>query len=222
MDKSIVAAENPYLCARREWNERYGSYIEAAKKWRLVALLALGITLIAVGGLVYLGAQNKLVPYIVTVDKLGSMVPIKSAEPIKMADDRVIKAMLARFIVNFRSVISDGAAQKLAVSDAYALLAVGDTATTVISEYFQSGHSPFERAKDETVTVEISSVLPISKKTWQIEWHELVRDRRGVPKENVRMKALVTIAIIPPDTQENIMKNPIGLYIKDISWSVQF
>jgi len=36
------------------------------------------------------------------------------------------------------------------------------------------------------------------------------------------MKALVTIAIIPPDTQENIMKNPIGLYIKDISWSVQF
>ena len=46
--------ENPhsavYLAARREWNERYGSYIAQANAWRLTALASLGVAFVAVGG----------------------------------------------------------------------------------------------------------------------------------------------------------------------------
>ena len=32
---------NPYLAARKEWDERYGSLIKRAQNWRLAAMLAL-------------------------------------------------------------------------------------------------------------------------------------------------------------------------------------
>jgi len=216
------SGENPYLSARREWNERYGDYITSAKHWRLVAFLASSVTLFSVLGLIYIGAQNKFVPYIVTVDKLGAVSPIKPAQRVAVTDERIIKAMLAQFIINFRGVITDSIAQKQAVNDTYAFLSVGDPATNSISDFFKKGNSPFERAKKETVAIEISSILPVSQKTWQIEWQEIIRDKRGLQKETLRMKAIVTIAIHPSDTEETIIKNPMGIYIKEISWAPQF
>ena len=47
---SQTPPENPYLAARREWNERYGSYIAAARTWQLAAFGALGVALVAVAG----------------------------------------------------------------------------------------------------------------------------------------------------------------------------
>jgi type IV secretory pathway TrbF-like protein len=29
-------AENPYVAAKREWNERYGSYIHQARMWQIM------------------------------------------------------------------------------------------------------------------------------------------------------------------------------------------
>ena len=42
---------NPYLDGRREWSERYGSYIQQAATWRLVACSSMAVTALAVGGL---------------------------------------------------------------------------------------------------------------------------------------------------------------------------
>ncbi len=46
---------NPYLDARREWAERYGSYIAHARNWRLFSLGMLAIALVESVGLVVLG-----------------------------------------------------------------------------------------------------------------------------------------------------------------------
>ena len=32
--------DNPYLAARQEWNERYGSYVKAAATWRTIGIVA--------------------------------------------------------------------------------------------------------------------------------------------------------------------------------------
>jgi len=58
-------AINPYLDGRKEWLERYGDYIQAAQSWRLIAMITSLIALLAVCGVVYIGAQNKIVPYVV-------------------------------------------------------------------------------------------------------------------------------------------------------------
>jgi type IV secretion system protein VirB5 len=212
--------ENPYLAARREWNERYGDYIARAQAWRLTALLALCLALIAVAGLAYLAAQNRVIPYIVAVDKLGAPVAVSYADRALPADTRIVRAMLARFIVNLRSVYADATAQRRAIEDAYALLSAADPATHRINHYFRE-HHPFDRAKSETVSVEIKSVLPLSDRTWQIEWEESIRSRGGEEKKHPHMLAAVSIAVTPPQDEATLLRNPIGLYVREINWSQQ-
>lgn len=62
---------NPYLNARQEWLERYGSYINRAAQWRLTAFIALLLLGGSIMGNVIQANQVKAIPYIIEVDKLG-------------------------------------------------------------------------------------------------------------------------------------------------------
>ncbi len=219
-DKTVnkLKSVNPYLDGRREWNERYGSYIKQANAWRLVAILTTLVSFFAVGGVVYIGAQSKFVPYIVQVDKIGNAIATQPAIRSYPADPKVIKFGLAEFITDFRSVYPDAKIQKDYVFKAYRYLSENFPSYIAVSTFYKN-NSPFERATKEKVKVDIKSVLQMSKNTWQIDWVEEVRDTRDAIKSKSRYRALATITIIPPKTEEMILKNPIGLYIKELTWS---
>jgi len=53
-EKPEAASLPPYLDTRREWNERYGSYLARAHHWRLAALGSLLVSAILAAGLVAL------------------------------------------------------------------------------------------------------------------------------------------------------------------------
>ena len=105
------APENPYLAARQEWSERYGSYVQAAAAWRIVGILGLTMAVIGFGYAMYLSTQVKLVPYIVQVDKLGSAMTSGIPEQIEYADLRVVRASLGNFVTSFRSITPDAVVQ---------------------------------------------------------------------------------------------------------------
>lgn len=86
--------ENPYLAARQEWTERYGSYVKAAAAWRVVGILSLALALVGFSYALYLSTQVRLVPYIVEVDRLGTSVASGFPEQIEYADARVVRATL--------------------------------------------------------------------------------------------------------------------------------
>jgi type IV secretion system protein VirB5 len=48
-----AGAYNPYLAARREWDERYGDQIIRARNWRTIAALCTVVTLVATSGVVW-------------------------------------------------------------------------------------------------------------------------------------------------------------------------
>jgi type IV secretion system protein TrbF len=83
--------------------------------------------------------------------------------------------------------------------------------------------SPFKRAEKEMVSVEIKTVLAQTTNTWQVDWLKTTRDRQGVAKESPKnMRALITIYTAentPQTTEEQIRLNPLGIYIRDFSWS---
>jgi type IV secretion system protein VirB5 len=210
------AAENdtPYLCARREWNERYGDYIAHARNWRGTAFAALAISAVLALGVVWEAAQNKIVPYVVEVDKLGVAVAVARADRAVPADARVIKGQLAAWIVDVRSLSSDPTAQKTALARSYALIAA--TATTFLNDYFRR-HSPFGPTR--TVAVSVDAVLPISDQTYQIQWSEDARDLQGRSLGTTHWLASLTIAFDPPSDERGILSNPLGLYVTGISWT---
>src|SRR5438552_15107676 len=80
---------NPYLLARRDWDERYGSLITRAKNWRVAAILCASIALVQTAGVVALSVRSKVVPYVVAVDSLGRQVAAGVVEESSAVDDRV-------------------------------------------------------------------------------------------------------------------------------------
>ena len=68
--------ENPYLAARQEWNERYGSYVKAAASWRIVGVTGMLMAVIGFSYALYQSTQVQLVPYIGEVDRLGTAASV--------------------------------------------------------------------------------------------------------------------------------------------------
>ena len=56
------SGKSPYLAARDEWNERYRDLIVAARNWRLLAVTSSVVALVAVLGLIVIGAKPKVIP----------------------------------------------------------------------------------------------------------------------------------------------------------------
>ena len=215
-----IPPENPYLAARQEWNERYGDYIQAARSWRLVGITALAIATIGFGYALFQSAQVKLVPYIVEVDKLGTAVTAGTPQQIEYADPRVVRATLGAFVSNLRSVTPDAVVQKQYIDRTYALLRTADPATEKVNAWYR-GNSPFDKAKTATVAIEVSNIVALSSQTYQIDWTEYERDRKGKETASRRFRGIATGTLTPPQDEGVIRLNPIGLYLQDFEWTAQ-
>lgn len=219
--------QNPYLNARRTWNDHMGSVAASRNMWQIMAILSFMIVLAAVGGVIYIGSQSRFIPYVVQVDKLGEAVAVSRADVATAADPRVIHASVAAFITDLRIVTPDIALQRRAIFRAYAMLSPNDPATAKTNGWLNGTEdsSPFKRAATETVSIEIISVIPQTPETWQVDWNETTYDRQGhIAEPPFRMRALLTIyttGSVANTTEEQIRNNPLGIYVRDYSWAKQ-
>ncbi|MGC8276659.1 VirB8/TrbF family protein, partial [Escherichia coli] len=112
--------DNPYLTARRTWNDHVGSVVSQKQTWQVVGILSLMIVLAAVGGIIHIGSQSKFVPYVYEVDKLGQTAAVGPMTRASKTDPRVIHASVAEFVGDARLVTPDVALQRKAVYRVYA------------------------------------------------------------------------------------------------------
>lgn len=212
----------PYLSARAEYADRYGATVRAAAKWRQVSILMTILCLVFGVMMIWLASQNKVVPYIVQVDKHGYTVTIKPAKGTSNVDQRVIIAQLARTVTDFRTVVSDNSAQKKLVESVYANVAKGSNAENTISAKYQD-ENPYLMAmeKKQTRQVTIKSIVPYesssrSGTSWQILWTEETMSN-GMVVAASQWRAIIQIAITPVRELEAVIRNPIGVYFTEIS-----
>ncbi len=217
---SSAASEvyNPYLAARREWDERYGEFITRARNWRTVAMLCALVALLGTAGTVWLSARSRVIPFVVLIDSLGRPVASGLAEQTSPGDERLRRAVIQDWIENLRMVTTDGIAQRRAIDRVYAQIASGSSAQTFISEYYRND-PPFKRAQTGTVSVDVKSVLPTSDRTFEVDWIETSRDLYGNVKSTDHWKGTFTIALNPPSDEREARINPLGLYVTAASWS---
>lgn len=219
---------HPYLNARRSWNSHVGSLIASRTLWQAMALISLLVAFAAVGGVVYIGSQSKFVPYVVEVNKLGEAMAVAPAPQANKVDQRIVRASVAEFIVNARTVTPDIAMQRRAIFKVYALMISGSPATRKMTAFLNGtpDTNPFKRAEKQTVNVEIVSAIPQTSSTWQVDWVETQRTRKGeIMGKPYRMRALLNVSnnAMPPDASDDqIRLNPMSIYISDYSWSKQF
>lgn len=205
---------NPYLNARREWDERMGDALARARNWRYAAFGALAIAALAVAGVDYIGAQSKIKPYVVVLDKMGN--PLAMAQPATggAIPQRITAAQIGNWIWDARTVLSDPTAQKTLIRRVYAM--TGADAAAYLNDYFRK-HPPFGGF---VVDVTVRSVLPIGASTWQVTWNEQ-RTVNGQAQPLQHWSATLTTGVDPKlaEQPQVLLTNPLGLYIKHISWT---
>jgi type IV secretion system protein TrbF len=216
-------AETPYRRARAEWDTRMGSAVVQARSWRMAAFASVGVSAVALLGMIYLGALPKAVPHIIEVDRLGAAVyrgPV--GETSYVPSDAVITYHLRRFVEDTRELSSDLAVVKRNWLDAYTL--VTPRGGNMLSAFVQQPENdPFRRAQDERITVEFLSAVRVAGDTWQLDWRESAWDKSGNPSgAPATWRAMLRTLVMAPKTAEAMSKNPIGLYIDEFHWvSVQ-
>ncbi|WP_347889092.1 VirB8/TrbF family protein (plasmid) [Nitrosomonas europaea] len=212
--------ESPYLRARQEWNERYGDYIKSAHQWRLAAIGSIAVALVAVGGMVSLSMQQKVVPYAVELNGHSEVVRVVRADVMARPTTNQVRASLRSWVIGARTVYVDRRAQQNLLDATYAMTMPDSPAFQTLSNYHRE-NNPYERTARETAEITVNAIVPVSGETWQVEWTEIVKQRSGKVVDQKAWQGSFTISISPPTDDRQIMINPLGIYVKQFAWTTR-
>ncbi len=213
-------AENPYLTGRKEYAERYADHIKEAHNWRLFGMGSILAALLAIGGLIAVSLQHKVVPYVVELNGHSEPVRVVRADVMSEPTTNQIKASLRSFIIGARTVYGDSVAQKNQLDTTYSMITMDSPAYHTMAA-FHSANNPYERAQKETVEVTVNAIVANTADTWQIEWTEITKNRAGRIIDTKAWQGSFTVAISPPTNDKQILENPLGLYVKTFAWTTR-
>ncbi len=207
--------QTPYARAGQVWDDRIGSARVQARNWRLMAFCSLGLAVGLAGAFVWQAGESRVIPYVVEVDRLGEPRAVSEAEKAHTPTDPQIAWHLARFVGNVRSISLDPVLMRRDWLSAYDF--VTPRAAQFLGEYARA-NDPFARIGDETVAVQVTSVVRASDRSFQVKWTENTY-ARGSRTGTSQWTAILTIVTRPPKSADTLGKNPLGIYVDAIAWS---
>jgi type IV secretion system protein TrbF len=208
---------SPYQKAKDIWDNRIGNARVQAFNWRLAFFCAVGLCFLLIIGLIFQSAKSSVVPYIVEVGPGGEVLSTARAIQVnRSAKEPEIKYFLSKWIKDVRALPMDVVVKKQSWLSAYACMR--QKAAVKMNEIVRK-EDPMSRVGEETISITPAAIVKMSEKTYQVRWTEDVFSKEGAPKQSYRMTGLITIDFSQPNTEKEIMSNPLGMYITDFSWS---
>ena len=214
-----AAEPNPYLAARREFESVFGDLAKGKRNWQLAAFALLVLLAAVLTAYIRQGAQSRVTPYVVEVDRLGQALAFGPAERLRPTEGRLYVFQLGLLVRNLRTVSADPQAQSAHFTDAYAYLA--GPARAALDAYFSHpDHDPRLLARAFTRQVEVTAVLQIPRsQTWKVAWRETERPRFAGAPRTAAWEAYLRVEQQPPETAAALLANPLGLFVTDLNWT---
>lgn len=207
--------ETPYQRAGQLWDERIGSTRVQARNWRLMAFGTLTLTCAMSGALIWQSLQSRVTPYVVEVDRLGEARAVTEAEAGYKPTDPQVAWHLAKFIENVRGISLDPVLMRRDWLSAYGF--VTDRGARFLDDYARAA-DPFARIGERTVSVQVTSVVRASDRSFQVKWTETAYER-GSEAGSSHWTGILTIVTKPPVSADTLRRNPLGIYVDAIDWS---
>lgn len=202
--------KNTYFANQEHYQSLVGSYIVARNYWRLIAIIALTIALIAVGGVIYFGTKSKETKTVVfKEDGMGGLTFVGIPNtPLKINSKALIANKLTEYVTALYSVPLDKSQKQYNIS-----LLVSMTG----ENYFNSKVVPiikdnYLKYASKSVSVHIETVALNSQNVWEIEFSQNSDNKElGVYKTFLTFKQNLNL-----DSVELMKNNPLGIYITNI------
>jgi type IV secretion system protein VirB5 len=213
-ERSAIEAlgKTPWLNSKKRYTDIYQSLASSVSQWRIATFIMMLLLVFSVIGNIALALSVRIQPYVIQVDEHGYAIPIKKAD-VSGINQRIIISQVGLFIVDSRIRLLDREAQLMFAEDAYRCVAAGSPAERKLNEYFRA--SPPTDVK-LPVMVEVRSIIPISQNTYRAMWVEnTAGDTGGIIAKTY--EGILTVAVSPPAGLENILTNPLGIYVMDFT-----
>lgn len=212
---SSAPESTPYQRAGQVWDDRLGLSVAHARNWRRMAFANLVLAGFLGVGWWGQAQQTTVKPFVVQVDSWGQTQRVQAIggryEPTEAQAARV----LADWVRDVRSKSIDPIVIRQNWLRAYDYLT--PRAAGWLNGWAQD-HDPFAEAGREAVTVEVLNVVRRTQRTYDLQWRE-TRFVNGQRASQERWRALITTKIQPPRNEAELLKNPLGIRIEDVSWT---
>ena len=209
--------DTPWIRAEYLYNDTFLRQAAQTKNWRLFAFFCLGITIIAVGGLIYLGGQSKYIPMVVEVDKLGQTIAVRALTGKDAITDssRIVYREMFDLIENLRTVTTDRLANNDRLAKGFSRL------TGAATKYVQTElrkAPPNDVGSTKSVQIIVKTALKLAGQSWQIDWEERSYGLNGDQLGTEMWRATLQYDLVPSSEEKAIRINPIGFTVSEISW----
>lgn len=207
--------DTPYQRAGQVWDARMGLTLAHARNWRRLAVANLGLALFLGAGWWAQAERAVVKPFVVEVSSWGETQKITALTGRYQPSDAQVGHALAGWIRDVRSKSVDPIVLRQNWLRAYDLL--GPRAAGFLNDWAQA-NDPFADLGREAVEVQVLNVVRRSERSYDLQWRE-TRFVNGRQADQTRWRALITTALQPPRTEAELMKNPLGIKIEDVSWT---
>lgn len=212
------APETPYQKAGQIWDERIGSAREQAKNWRIIALISIVTSAALLMLLIIIMSIKDTKVFVAEVThggKIINVVPLQQAYKPTLAQKEYF---ITNFIKLTRAMSLDPVLAKKNFMSAYNFLT--QRSSLQLNKYIKD-KNPLEKLGKQTITVNIEDINPISEQSFQVGWTETTVDINGENLGTKNFSGVFTIMIQPPVSQQQILQNPLGVYIIDFNFSAR-
>lgn len=153
----------------------------------------------------------------VQVEKSGVVQAVGPASQTNYhPDGKVIEYFLSQFVNQVRTIPTDPVIARNQWLTAYAFLR--QSAANTLNE-IATKEQPLQKVGQEAVSVQIRNVVRMSNDSFQVRWEETSFNKDGLTIGTRTMTGIFTVEISPPSDEAKLKVNPLGLYIRQFSWS---
>ncbi|HEY9233925.1 MAG TPA: conjugal transfer protein TrbF [Phenylobacterium sp.] len=212
---SATPVSTPYQRAGQVWDDRMGLSLAHARNWRRIAFANLLLAAFLGAGWWMQSRQAVVRPFIVEVSEWGQTQKITALDGRYEPSSAQIGHTLASWIDQVRSKSTDPVVIRQNWLAAYDLLTPRSAA--FLNDWAKS-RDPFADVGREAVIVQVLNVVRRTERSFDIQWRE-TRFVGGQQASQQRWRAMIAIKLAPPKTEAELMKNPLGIRIEDVSWT---
>lgn len=215
--ESLQAQDTPWSKASVAHESRILRVQAQIANWRMFAFFCLFLAFVSLGGMIWTAMQSKFIPMVMEVDKLGQVLVVKALNGDEAVSDprRLVYREMFDLIENLRTVTTDRQANNDRLSKGFSRLS-GSAERYVRTELLKA--PPNVVGASKTVQVIVRSALPLTGKSWQIDWEEHSRNLAGEEAGVERWRATVQYELNPAGEERLFRRNPIGYVVTELSW----
>lgn len=190
--------------------------VQVERNRYFVVILSLCVSIVVLAGAIYsLFPLKTVVPYDIKVDSIGRAEPIPITPEKFKAGDAEIKYHLAQWIDQIMTVRPG--ISRMNATKAYNY--VDGDAVQQFAEWMNS-YRPIDKAAanpDVTTDTYVTSLNKLGDDNYLVQFYTLTMDKGSQKKQY--WTATINYSTYVPSTEEEILKNPIGLHIDSFSIS---